>query len=260
MDMSRTVAGFLVGTVVGMTGVGGGSLMTPILVLLFGYAPQTAIGTDLLFACVTKGAGWVIHDRHGTVDRQVLGRLICGSIPAAVITTLYLHGHPVAARGGRELVALIGMAIILTGAGLICKPLLMRLGLVLGPAAQGFPLKYQVLLTVLAGAIVGGMVSLTSVGAGILGTVALVCLYPVRMKAAHLVGTDIAHAIPLTLVAGAGHLLIGNVDLGLLANLLIGSIPGIIIGSLIVTRLPDALVRNVLAAMLLLLGVKMVLA
>lgn len=260
MELAHMASGFLVGGVIGMTGVGGGSLMTPMLVLLFGYAPQTAIGTDLLFACVTKIVGWAIHDRHGTVDRQVLWRLICGSIPAAVITTLYLHGHPSAARGGGELVVLIGLAIILTGAGLICKPLLMRRGLVPWPAAQGFFMKYQFLLTVLAGAIVGVLVSLTSIGAGILGTVALVCLYPVRMKAAHLVGTDITHAIPLTLVAGAGHLLIGNVDLVLLATLLAGSIPGIIIGSLVVTRLPDALVRTTLAAVLLLVGLKMVLA
>ena len=260
MDMAHTVAGFLVGGVVGMTGVGGGSLMTPILVLLFGYAPQTAIGTDLLFACVTKGVGWAIHDHHGTVDRQVLRRLICGSIPAAVITSVYIHGHPPAARGGRELVALIGLAIILTAAGLICKPLMLRSGLAPRPATQDFFVKHQALLTVLAGAVVGVMVSLTSVGAGALGTVMLVYLYPLRMKAAQLVGTDITHAIPLTLVAGAGHLLAGNVDLGLLAKLLAGSIPGIIIGSLIVTRLPDALVRNALAAVLLLLGLKMFLA
>jgi uncharacterized membrane protein YfcA len=119
--------------------------------------------------------------------------------------------------------------------------------------------KYQALLTIAAGAIVGVMVSLTSVGAGVLGTLTLVYLYPLRMKAAHLVGTDITHAIPLTLVAGAGHLLVGNVDLGLLANLLAGSIPGIIAGSLIAVRLPEAMVRNALAAVLLLLGLKMVL-
>jgi uncharacterized membrane protein YfcA len=117
MDVAHAVAGFVVGGVVGMTGVGGGSLMTPVLVLLFGYAPQTAIGTDLLFACVTKSVGWTIHDRNGTVDRQVLYRLICGSIPAAVIANLYIHAHPLTGNGGKGLLVPVGVAITLTAVG-----------------------------------------------------------------------------------------------------------------------------------------------
>ena len=260
MNMAHTVAGFLVGGVVGMTGIGGGSLMTPILMLLFGHTPQTAVGTDLLFACVTKSVGWTIHDRNGTVDRQVLYRLLWGSIPVAVIANLYIHFHPLAPHEGRWLVALVGAAIIPTAIGLFCKPLLLRPSLALHPATQAFFMKYQVAFTIAAGVVVGAMVSLTSVGAGALGTLMLVYLYPLRMKAAHLVGTDITHAIPLTLVAGIGHLLNGNANLPLLANLLTGSIPGIIIGSLIVTRLPEAPVRNLLAAVLLLMGLKMVVA
>ncbi|MDR3578417.1 MAG: sulfite exporter TauE/SafE family protein [Oryzomonas sp.] len=260
MNTTYTVTGFLVGGVVGMTGVGGGSLMTPILVLLFGYAPQTAIGTDLLFACVTKSVGLTIHGRQGTVDWQVLGRLSCGSIPAALATGLWMYGHPLPPQRSGALIGLIGAAIILTAVGLCCKPLLLRPGLIKWAGRQGSPMKHQVPFTVAAGAVVGVLVSLTSIGAGVLGTVMLIYLYPLRMRAARLVGTDIAHAIPLTLVAGVGNLFMGNVDLELLGGLLTGSIPGIILGSLAATRAPETLVRNALAAVLLLVGLKMALA
>jgi uncharacterized membrane protein YfcA len=260
MNTAYTVAGFLVGGVVGMTGVGGGSLMTPILVLLFGYAPQTAIGTDLLFACATKCVGLAIHGRQGTVDWQVLGRLSCGSIPAALVASLCIYGHPLSPQRSGVLIALIGATIILTAVGLCCKPLFLHPGLVRGAGWQGSLMKHQVPLTIAAGVVVGVLVSLTSVGAGVLGTVMLIYLYPLRMRAAHLVGTDIAHAIPLTLVAGVGNLLMGNVDLELLGGLLTGSVPGIVFGSLVATRAPEALVRNALAAVLLLVGLKMALA
>lgn len=234
--------------------------MTPILVLLFGYAPQAAIGTDLLFACATKSVGLAIHGRQGTVDWQVLGRLSCGSIPAALVASLCIYGHPLPTQRNGVLIALIGAAIILTAVGLCCKPLFLRPGLTLGAGWQGSLMKHQVPLTIAAGSVVGVLVSLTSVGAGALGTVMLIYLYPFRMRAAYLVGTDIAHAIPLTLVAGAGNLFMGNVDLNLLAGLLTGSIPGIVLGSLVATRAPEALVRNALAAVLLLVGLKMALA
>lgn len=259
MNTAYTVAGFLVGGVIGMTGVGGGSLMTPILVLLFGYAPQTAIGTDLLFACATKSVGLAIHGRQGTVDWQVLGRLSCGSIPAALVASLCIYGHLLPPQRSGALVALIGAAIILTAVGLCCKPLLLRSDFVQRAGWQGALVRHQVPLTVAAGAVVGILVSFTSVGAGVLGTVMLIYIYPIRMKAANLVGTDITHAIPLTLVAGAGNLFMGNVDLDLLAGLLTGSIPGIVLGSLVATRAPEALVRNALAAVLLLVGLKMAL-
>jgi uncharacterized membrane protein YfcA len=260
MNTTYTVTGFLVGGVVGMTGVGGGSLMTPILVLLLGFAPQTAIGTDLLFACATKCVGLAIHGRQGTVDWQVLGRLSCGSVPAALAAGLCIYWHPLPPQRSGALIVLIGAAIILTAGGLCCKPLLLRPGLVRWTGRQSSPMKYQVPFTVAAGVVVGVLVSLTSVGAGVLGTVMLIYLYPLRMRAARLVGTDIAHAIPVTLVAGAGNLLMGNVNLGLLGGLLTGSIPGIILGSLAATRAPESLVRNALAAVLLLAGLKMALA
>jgi uncharacterized protein len=154
MNTACTVAGFLVGGVVGMTGVGGGSLMTPILVLLFGCAPQTAIGTDLLFACATKSVGLAIHGRQGTVDWQVLGRLSCGSIPAALVASLCIFGHPLPPHRSGALIALIGATIILTAVGLCCKPLLLRPGLIRGAGWQDFLMKHQVPFTVAAGAAV----------------------------------------------------------------------------------------------------------
>ena len=260
MDMANVTAGLFVGMVVGVTGVGGGALMTPILILLLGYAPHTAIGTDLIFAALTKLAGCAVHNVRGSIDWQVFRRLGSGSIPAALVTVLYLRNHHSPLHKQGSISTLIGIVIILTAAGLISKPMLQRAALTWRwGSAEGF-LKYQLVSTVAAGAIIGILVSLTSIGAGALGAAVLVYLYPLRMKPAKLVGTDLAHAIPLALVAGAGHLFIGDVDFHLLQNLLFGSIPGIITGSLIATALPDQLVRNTLGVMLLLVGVKMILA
>ena len=260
MEVANSVAGFLVGVVVGLTGVGGGALMTPILVLFFGYSPQTAIGTDLIFAAVTKTAGWLVHGLRGTIDWQVLRRMCCGSIPGAVITIVYLFGHKSPVNRSGILVMLIGVAIILTAVGLFLKPLVQRAGLIHHPGTAASFEKYQIVLTIAGGIVIGVLVSLTSIGAGALGATILIYLYPIRMKAAKLVGTDIAHAIPLALVAGAGHLFIGNVDFGLLYNLLFGSIPGIVIGSLISAKAPENLIRNALGAMLMVVGLKMILA
>lgn len=257
--LANIIAGFLVGVVVGMTGVGGGALMTPVLVLIFGFAPQTAVGTDLIFAAVTKSAGWVVHGLRGTVDWQVFRRLCCGSLPAALLTVCYLFNNrsPVAKDG--LIVHMVGLAIVITASGLLAKPLIHRLGLGRRLGSPEKFLRLQALCTILAGAILGTLVALTSIGAGALGATMLLYLYPLRMKPATLIGTDIAHAIPLALVAGAGHLAIGNVDFILLRNLLIGSIPGIILGSLLSTRAPDHLVRYALATVLLLVGSKMIL-
>jgi hypothetical protein len=257
--LATVVAGFLVGIVVGVTGVGGGALMTPILVLIFGFAPQTAVGTDLIFAAVTKSAGWVVHGFRGTVDWEVFRRLSCGSLPAALLTVSYLYHNESPVMEQEFIIHMVGIAILITSVGLIVKPLIHRLGLVKRIDSPMAFKRLQLLFTVLGGAILGVLVSLTSIGAGALGATMLIYLYPLRMKPASLVGTDIAHAIPLALVAGAGHLAIGNVDFTLLRNLLIGSIPGIILGSLISTKAPDHLVRYALATILLLVGSKMLL-
>jgi uncharacterized membrane protein YfcA len=256
--LANIVAGFLVGIVVGITGVGGGALMTPILVLLFGFAPQTAVGTDLIFAAVTKSAGWVVHGFRGTVDWQVFRRLSCGSLPAALLTVSYLYHSKSPVMKHELIVSMVGLAIVITSVGLLIKPIIHRIGLGTMNHPTAFK-RLQAPLTVLAGVILGVLVSLTSIGAGALGATMLIYLYPLRMKPASLVGTDIAHAIPLALVAGAGHLAIGNVDFILLRNLLIGSVPGIILGSLISTKAPDHLVRYALATILLLVGGKMLL-
>jgi hypothetical protein len=244
------LSGLGVGIIVGLTGIGGGALMTPLLVLVFGVAPQTAVGTDLLFACITKVFGVTIHGRRGTVDWQVVRRLAAGSLPAALITIVvlgYFGGGQI--RGG-VIVNALAVALLLTAFGLVFRRRLHEIGKRLRTdTPEGFK-RVQPALTVGAGVIVGGLVALTSVGAGALGTVMLVYLYPYRLAGAKIVGTDLAHAIPLALVAGAGHLLLGNIDFALLATLLAGSIPGIVLGSLLSTRAPEPLIRNAIAGVL----------
>ena len=231
--------------------------MTPVLLLFFGVAPQTAVGTDLVFACVTKVFGVMVHGRRGTVDWQIVWRLALGSLPAALVTVLllgYLKGSQI--RGGL-IVHALGAVLLLTAAGLFLRRRLHEFGKTLRTRTPAEFKHAQPALTVLAGVVVGCMVALTSVGAGALGTVALVYLYPYRLTAKKLVGTDLAHAIPLTLVAGAGHLVLGNIDTVLLLNLLCGSIPGIILGSLMSSRAPESIIRNVMAGVLALVGVKL---
>ena len=258
-ELAINVTGFLVGTVVGITGVSGGALMTPILVLIFGLAPQIAVGTDLVFAAATKSVGVVVHGFHGTIDWNVFRRLSYGSLPAALVTVSFLYQNNLPVMNQDLIIHVVGLAIVVTSVGLLFRPTIYRLSR--NPRIDESTAfnRLQGPFTVLAGAILGVMVTLTSIGAGTLGATFLVFLYPLRMKPATLVGTDIAHAIPLALVAGAGHLAIGNVDFTLLQNLLIGSIPGIILGSLISTRTPDHLIRYALAIILLLVGVKMLL-
>jgi hypothetical protein len=256
MEWLHGFAGFGVGLLVGMTGVGGGALMTPLLVLLFGVVPATAVGTDLWFAAITKMAGGVVHGRSGTVDWEVFRRLCAGSLPAAVLTLaiLYVMG---AGRIGGVLIHALGAVLILTAAAMVFKRAFHAFGQRLRTRLPDDFKRAQPALTVLAGAILGVLVSLTSIGAGALGAVMLLYLYPFRMKPLRLVGTDIVHAIPLTLVAGTGHLLMGNVDFRLLGLLLAGSIPGILIGSLASTRAPDGLLRGAIAVTLVAAGVKM---
>ncbi len=259
MDGLYTVSGFLVGFVVGITGVGGGSLMTPLLVLGFGVAPVTAVGTDLLYVALTKLGGSWAHSRKGTVDWVVVRRLAIGSVPAALLSVWLLHEAGLDERGLKALVTgVLSVALVLTALALLVKPYLHKVAARRG-AAYELSAHHLPAATVAAGAALGGLVALSSIGAGALGVVLLQFLYP-RIPAARIVGTDIAHAVPLTLVAGLGHAAIGSVDFGLLGSLLLGSLPGIYLGSHVGVRIPERVLRPLLAMMLLLVGGRVVFA
>lgn len=259
MDIGlNALAGLGVGIMVGATGVGGGAVMTPLLVLLMGVAPHTAVGTDLIFASVTKLFGVGFHHAQGRVDWQVVRRLATGSLPAAIATLFWLQSlEPAGDRHGLIVVAL-GAVLLLTAVAMASKPFLAHLGKRQRLADPARFKKYQPSLTVLAGIALGIFVTLTSIGAGALGAVMLLFLYPLRLTPAKLVATDLAHAIPLALVAGAGHLLIGNVDFVLLGQLLLGSLPGVWIGSHLGGKLPDNVLRLCIALVLGGIGMRLV--
>ncbi len=257
IEWTNVAAGFGVGVLVGLTGVGGGSLMTPIMVLLFGVAPATAVGTDLWFAAITKMVGGWVHGKKGTIDWQVLRRMFYGSAPAAILTLLWLYFSGAHQSRGGLMVHVLGAVLILTSVAAVFRPKVHAFGERL---RAGRPIEFKAMqpaATVIGGAIVGFLVTFTSIGAGALGAVMLLYLYPFRMTPSRLVGTDIVHAIPLTVLAGTGHLVMGNVNFNLLGMLLIGSIPGILIGSLASARAPEKLLRTMIAVMLVLVGIKM---
>jgi uncharacterized membrane protein YfcA len=247
------LAGFLVGALVGITGVGGGALMTPILIM-FGIHPATAVGTDLLYASLTKAGGTFVHGYNQTVDWRVVVRLATGSIPAAALTLLLLYELHIGSGATQILITrVLGVALLLTAFSLLLrKPLTRFFAKHVGELAPETVRR----LTIAGGAALGSLVSLSSVGAGAIGVTFLILLYP-KMKTSRIVGSDIAHAVPLTLVAGLGHWAIGSINWGLLFTLLIGSLPGIFVGSHLSSRLPDAVVRGVLAITLLVVCGKM---
>ncbi|KAB2969384.1 sulfite exporter TauE/SafE family protein [Zoogloea sp.] len=259
MSIAYTIAGFSVGAIVGLTGVGGGSLMTPLLVLLFGINPSVAVGTDLLYAAVTKAGGTLAHGMKGTVDWQVTRRLASGSIPAAALTLLTLAWFaPGGIGGATSLIKVsLGVALLLTAVAIIFRKHIQDFAL-RHSGGQENPGRTRI-LTIITGAVLGVLVSISSVGAGALGVSALFFLYP-RLPTLRIVGSDIAHAVPLTLVAGIGHWFLGSVDWSLLGSLLIGSLPGIWLGSHISTRVPDRVLRPILATMLVLVGSKLIAA
>lgn len=258
MDLLYTLSGFAVGAIVGLTGVGGGSLMTPLLVLLFGIHPATAVGTDLLYAAATKAGGTVVHGRKGHVEWAITGRLALGSIPASALTIWVLSQLPQSSKVLSQLISSgLGVALLLTATALI-----------FGRRLRGYaekhdqsPLRQRHLgkITVLVGVILGVLVTISSVGAGALGVAALFFLYP-KLSPAKIVGSDVAHAVPLTLIAGTGHWMIGGVDWNLLGSLLLGSLPGIWLGSHISSKVPEHILRRLLASMLILIGGKLIAA
>ncbi len=275
MIVQFIVSGALVGFIVGATGVGGGSLMTPLLTLVFGVPAQVAVGTDLLFAAVTKTGGAFAYARRGQIPWSIVLRLALGSVPATVCTLLALHlWQPDTAQFGALVRPALGFALLLTASALAFRTQIQTLGrrpslsgsllaaagadataVGLAPDAAGLhPAR-----TIATGAVIGCLVTLTSVGAGAIGVVALFFLYP-GLAARKLVGADIVHAVPLTLVAGLGHAALGTVDWTMLLGLLVGSLPAIHLGAALAGRLPEKTLRTALATMLVLVGARLILA
>lgn len=258
MDWLNALAGLLVGIVVGLTGVGGGSLMSPLLILMFGVAPATAIGTDLWFAAITKSVGGVIHHRNATVEIEIVRLLAIGSIPAALLTGLFLWHAGVDRLGPGLLSHGLGLVLLLTAIATLFRNKLAAWSRLLAIRSNPSFSAMKIAATIAAGALLGFLVTLTSVGAGALGATILLMLYPRRLSLRKLVGTDITHAVPIAFVGGVIHLLIGNVDFKLLLMLLVGSVPGIIIGSRLASIVPEAVIRPALAATLAFAGIKLV--
>jgi uncharacterized membrane protein YfcA len=254
MEFGYIVAGFVVGLLVGLTGVGGGSLMTPILVLFFHIKPALAVGTDLLYASVTKSVGIFAHGKLGNIDWKIVRLLAFGSVPASILTTLYLHNQDIASDAAVNTIKFwLGIALLVTSLSVLFRNQLAKFSRkehLVNP-------QWTAYLTVILGLILGALVTLTSVGAGALGVTALLIIYPNR-PINTIIGSDIAHAVPLTLVAGLGHASIGTVDYNLLGTLLIGSIPGIWIGSHLSSKMAEHWVRIALAFILIFVGLKLV--
>lgn len=247
----QLASGFAVGMLVGMTGMGGGSLMTPVLILLFGIHPVAAVGTDLLYAAATKSIGTLLYGLRGTIDWRVAARLAAGSLPLTVLTLFLLSRCDFnGAEAGRVINAVLGFALFATAASLIFR----RCFIAFYARHVGeFDERRTRALTVATGALLGVLVSVSSVGAGAIGVTALSLLYP-RLPVVQIVAIDIAHAVPLTLTAGAGHWLMGSIHWTLLGTLLLGSVPGIALGSHIASRIPDTVLRFALALILLIVG------
>ncbi|MDX1496388.1 MAG: sulfite exporter TauE/SafE family protein [Salinisphaeraceae bacterium] len=250
-----TLAGLAVGFAVGATGVGGGALMTPLLILLFGVAPAVAVGTDLLYAAITKGFGVYLHRTKGTVEWRIVGLLACGSVPASLITIAIMRQVGVGEAMESIIVITLCAAIILTGLMTLLREQLRSLS-----QHERFDFlkvahrRLRTPLTIFSGVVLGVVVTLSSVGAGVIGAVILLLLYP-RLPAISVVGTDLAHAVPLTAIAGIGHMSLGTVDVPMLGYLLLGSIPGIYLGTRIGFRLPDHVLRPVIAGVLILIAI-----
>jgi uncharacterized membrane protein YfcA len=249
------LSGFVVGLLVGLTGVGGGSLMTPLLILLFGIPATTAVGTDLLYAAATKAAGSVAHGMAGTVDWPITLRLAGGSLPGAVLTVIALHLAGISGHSSPPLITTtLGISLLLSAAAVLARYRIRRWSQRFAWAVPN----WRTPITVAAGFILGVLVTISSIGAGALGMVILISLYP-WAPVARLVGSDIVHAVPLTLAAGVGYWWLGSVDFVLMASLLLGSVPGILLGSRLGALLPEWVLRPILALILLAVGVRLLL-
>lgn len=265
MDFALPTVGFLIGILIGLTGMGGGSLMTPILVLAFGIPVSVAVGTDLLYAAITKCAGIWVHHRRGTIRWKIAGLLAAGSIPSAILTVFLLKElKSLGVDYDRLITLILSVSLIFTSMALFFKKKRPSSEESKGPSKDpskelsglsSLIRRHRKAFTVVAGILVGGLVTLSSVGAGVLGVAILVLLYR-RLPIISVAGTDLAYAIPLTTIAGLGHLHVGHVDFSLLGTLLIGALPGAYLGSHFGTRLPDHVVRPILASCLFAVGVR----
>jgi uncharacterized protein len=248
--------GFAVGVLVGLTGVGGGALMTPLLILLFGIHPATAVGTDLLYAAVTKTAGSAVHGFNRSIDWRVVRRLATGSVPMTVVTISALSQIGINSPVVRDFItAVLTVALLITAAALVFRETIIAR---YAARISAMPEQKIAIITVIVGAVLGVLVSITSVGAGAIGVTALILLYP-KLPTTRIVGSDIAHAVPLTLAAGIGHWFLGSIDVDVLVSLLVGSVPGIVIGSYAAFRIPETALRLVLAGTLAVVATKLAL-
>lgn len=253
-DLLYALSGFCVGALVGMTGVGGGSLMTPLLILLFGVHPVTAVGTDLLFAASTKTVGTIVHARARTVDWRLVGLLLTGSMPATGATLIVLSRFDLASPAAQHAVTLtLGCLLLVTAIFLLAGR---RLRERYADRLKDLDRRTLDIFTVVLGLVMGVLVTTTSVGAGAIGVTVLLLLRP-DMAPGRVVGSDIAHGVPLTLLAGAGHWYLGSINLGMLGTLLLGSAPGIVLGAYLATRSRAVVVRIMLAAILVVVGVRL---
>ncbi len=249
-----SLSGFAVGILVGLTGVGGGSLMTPLLVLVFGVSPATAVGTDLLYAAITKSGGMVVHNIHKTIDWKIVRRLATGSVPATALTIFVLSLYGVNDHAKHNLIStVLGIALILTAIAIVFRKVLVTK---LSPAIDNLGETGKLWLTIGLGVFLGVFVSISSVGAGAIGVTVLLLLYP-KLPTVRIVGADIAHAVPLTLVAGMGHWYLGSVNWAVLVSLIIGSLPGIMIASHLASRAPERVLRPLMAATLAIVGLRL---
>lgn len=256
MTLSYIVSGFAVGLLVGMTGVGGGSLMTPLLTLLFGVPPSVAVGTDLAFASITKSAGTLTHRLRGTIRWDIVKRLCIGALPAAVVATLALKSFgTLSPEIGQIIRYSIAGSVLLTVVALIFKGRMLA-WINAHPEKQLHGNKLAA-ATIIAGAVLGVLVTVSSIGAGAIGATLLVMLYP-RMSSAEVAGTDIAYAVPLTAIAALGHWWLGSIHWELLASLLVGSLPGITLGSWVARSVPEKFLRVLLAMTLTGVAVKLI--
>jgi uncharacterized protein len=249
--------GFLTGVVVGLTGVGGGSLMTPLLIGVVGVPPAIAVGTDLLFAAITKSFGGFSHWRSGHVVKPIFWRLVLSSLIGAASFFAWLHfAAPDIANLNRIIRVSLGVAVLVTAVALIIRPWLMKWRMRYAQQHTIDASHWNITLTLVLGFVIGSLVAVSSIGAGAIGVTALMLLFPL-LPLKQIVGTDVAYAVPLTFLAGAAHASFGNVDLTLLAALLVGSIPGILIGARLCTRIPEIATRCLLIVMLTLAGWKL---
>ena len=252
-----SLAGLVVGLAVGATGVGGGSLMTPILILGFGITPAVAVGTDLLYASISKAFAVTLHGKNGSVDWKIVGWMALGSVPATLLTLVFIHYYGKGDDLDRLIKLTLSFAIVLTASGTLFRNQLLAFA-----KHERFEWLHRLhergqrSFTVISGVLIGALVTISSVGAGVIGMMLLLLLYP-RHQPIKLVGGDLAHAVIITGIAGLGHAGLGTVNYSMLGYLLIGAMPGIWLGTRVGFRLPDAKLRPIIAGLLLFIGAGM---